>query len=282
MCKPLLATTLTLFLGLLSANAGLTEESLCVEPPEEEPCCCRDQECLCPCPPEVIPCIDAGPQAPRDVDRTLGSNPVTFAKAPPFQQTQLCDIHFHRLAEHKAAGFPTAPGEGEGYFCEGREPAAESAGEHHPGNGHCKGIQLGDSVEVHWVFTTCAVEPAPTLGSCFSPLCKNPQLRVEAKVFFLTDGYDGELDFATFASADDVALPAGEGAVEYLGSTTGPKFNNETSCSPFQVTWNVRPTCSPLRKETLDAWCKDNVFCEDHAHGVRELVTPLELRSGID
>lgn len=234
---------------------------------------------------EEIPCTHAGPQSPRDIDRTLGSNPVTFAEAPPFAEMQLCDIHFHRFAEHKAEGFPTMAGTGDhaGYACRGREPAAEGdVGDSRPGGGGCRGVRSGDSIEVHWVFTTCDVEPAPSLQSCFSPVCLNPQFRVEAKVFYLTDGEAGELDFGAFADAADIALPAAAGAVEYLGSTTGPAFNNETSCSPFQVTWNVRPTCSPLAKASLDTWCRDNVFRETKAHGVRPLVTPLGLRSRID
>lgn len=231
-------------------------------------------------------CVAAGPQSPRDIDRRSGENPVTFAKAPPFVDMNLCDIHFHRFAEHRAAGYPTQKGSGEhaGYVCQGREPAAETHAESEPGAGGCSNVALGDSIEVHWVFTTCDVEPGPGLDSCFSPVCTNPQLRVEAKVFYLSAlsaDEERELDFARFAATADATLPAAEGSVEYLGSTTGPSFNDE-ECSEFQVTWNVRPACSPLSFASLNAWCDDNVFREEDAHGVRELVSPLELLSKIE
>ena len=233
---------------------------------------------------DKIPCSDTGPQSPRDIGQIEGTNPVTFGKAPPFAEMQLCDIHFHRFAEHRAAGYPTRRGEGQhaGHVCEGTEPGAGKSDRESESGSGCDGVAAGDSVEVHWVFTTCDVEPAPTLNSCFSRGCTNPQLRVEAKVFYLTDGGAGALDFADFADPVDVALPPAAGAVEYLGSTTGPKFDNDTSCSALQVTWNVRPACSPLALVSLDAWCSDNVFRESDAHGVRPLVTPLELRSRID
>ncbi|MEM7353106.1 MAG: delta-class carbonic anhydrase [Acidobacteriota bacterium] len=230
---------------------------------------------------EEIPCTHAGPQAPRDISHTLGSNPVTFSTAPSFNQMQLCDIHFHRFAEHKGPGFSTKAGEGKhaGYACEGSTPPANDATS---GDNRCEGTRVGDSIEVHWVFTTCDVEPGPTLNSCFSPVCANPQVRVEAKVFHLTDGEEGELDFAHFANAGDIVLPNPAGAVQYMGSSTGAKYNNDSSCSPFQITWNVRPTCSPLSIASLDAWCGDNVFNENKAHDVRPLVTPLKLRSRIN
>jgi hypothetical protein len=69
--------------------------------------------------------------------------------------------------------------------------------------------------------------------------------------------------------------------VEYLGSTTGTAYDNETTCSPLQVTWSVRRDCRPLALESLDEWCRDNVFNEDHAHGVRTLVTVPGLLSQI-
>lgn len=225
---------------------------------------------------EAKTCSSAGPQAPRDIDQTAGSNPVTFSPAPPAGEMQLCDIHFHKFAEHKAHGYPTPAGDGGGYLCKGTEPGTAGKADH---DSACGGVVSGDTIEVHWVFTTCEVRPAPGLGSCFiEDVCENPQLRVEAQVFYLTDDSDA-LDFAGLAEGG--RLPSPQGAVEYLGSTTGPSFNDRT-CSPFQVTWNVRPTCDPLRLSSLGAWCGDNPFNEDHAHGVRELVTAPLLLSRID
>jgi hypothetical protein len=134
------------------------------------------------------------------------------------------------------------------------------------------------------VFTTCDVKPGPTLGSCFSDTCKDPQLRVEARVLYLTDDGSGA-DFASFSasSSGKVTLPEATKPVLYLGSTTGPTYN-DGSCSPFQVTWNVGSACMPLEIDSINNWCgKDrNPFEESHAHGVRRLVTEEALLSPIN
>ena len=75
--------------------------------------------------------------------------------------------------------------------------------------------------------------------------------------------------------------------VVFRGSTTGPGFNateeHDASCSPLQVTWSVRPQCGIINIDSLDAWCKgNNVFNENHAHGIRHLVTKPELLSPIN
>ena len=76
------------------------------------------------------------------------------------------------------------------------------------------------------------------------------------------------------------ALPDRTGAVQFLGSTTGPKYNNRT-CSPLKVNWSVSPKCNHLDINTLHKWCEGNIFKEDHAHGVRKLVTNPEFLSEI-
>jgi hypothetical protein len=67
--------------------------------------------------------------------------------------------------------------------------------------------------------------------------------------------------------------------VVYEGSTTGPSYSE--AGSPFQVTWSVRPNIVKVDIETVGEWCKDNVFDEDHAHGVRNLVINPSLLSPI-
>lgn len=93
------------------------------------------------------------------------------------------------------------------------------------------------------------------------------------------------LSFADFAYDGSVAnrlhqakaLPTGTGdPVVYHGSTTGPTYTQER-CSPLQVTWSVRPSCAKIDISSLNAWCAGNVFNENHAHGVRQLVTAPEL-----
>ena len=235
------------------------------------------------------PCSVAGPQSGRDVGSRAGTNEKSFAMAPASETMNLCNIHFHRSAEHKAEGYSTFVGEGKhgGYACNG-SAAPAAAGKAHDaameadekGPAGCLGIAPGDTVEVHWVYTTCDTGPGEGLGNCVSCPEKGRSLRVEARVFSL--GRDG-LDFAAFdylpdsSPAQPKALPEPHAPVAYLGSTTGTSFDDET-CSPFQVTWNVSTACSPLKISTLDLWCRkdgevNNVFGEDHAHGVRPLVT---------
>ena len=71
--------------------------------------------------------------------------------------------------------------------------------------------------------------------------------------------------------------------MEYLGSTTGSdKYGKAGNCSPLPVTWNVSQACAPLKISSVGDWCtKENVFKEDHAHGVRPLVNDAKLLSAI-
>jgi len=221
------------------------------------------------------PCKEAGPQSPRDIDRPAGTNPVDFAWAPPAAEMNLCNVHFHKFAEHKAAAYSVRMGTGDqaGFACAGHAPQEPGVGEDSPEEGPgCRAVAVGDTIEVHWVFTTCNVKPGPGLESCGS--CPNQRLRVETAIFYLTGEGGVGLDFAPPATA----------AVRYKGSTTGPKFNDE-NCSPAQVTWNVRRDCSPLRLASLNHWCENegkNVYKEDHGHGVRRLVEREALLSPIE
>ena len=228
-------------------------------------------------------CAGAGPQSPRDITSAAGSNPRVLSPAPASSQMNLCNIHFHQQAEHRGPGFSAGPAAGEhgGYQCNAGAATAPS------GDPVCESVRVGDTVEVHWVFTTCDVDPGPGLGSCLAANCSNPQLRVETQVFEVTS--EGGLDFDDFDYAasqtapfrQPQALPGGTGApVTYAGSTTGPSYSGEV-CSPLQVTWSVRPECAALNVESLGRWCESNPFEESQAHGVRELVTNPDLLSPI-
>jgi len=238
-------------------------------------------------------CVGFGPQTPRDIDSRSGENPRVFSTAPGYRQMNLCNIHFHVNAEHKAEDFSIYAGEGHdghggGYQCNdtGSLTAAELEA---PAENHCRGVRPGDTVEMHWVYSSCDVEPGEGLGSCLSETsCLNPDLRVETQVFLVVDD-PSAIDFADLAYDGNVvdgrhqakALPAGTGEpVVFLGSTTGPKYSEQT-CSPLQVTWSVRPRCAKLDLGSLSEWCKDNVFEENSAHGVRELVTDPGLLAEI-
>lgn len=237
-------------------------------------------------------CKGYGPQTPRDISSKAGTNARQFTLAPSASGMNLCNIHFHAQAEHKGPGFSTfaGPGENGGYQC--NETGSLSAAElEDPTGGHgaCHGVKPGDTIEVHWVHTSCDVAPGEGLGSCLSDKCANPQLRVETQVFLVVNDPKA-LKFSDFAlngaMVDGLhqakALPTGTGdPVVFGGSTTGPKFT-EQACSPLQVTWSVRPSCARIDVSSLHDWCKGNVFKEDHAHGVRQLVTSPELLAKIE
>ena len=235
-------------------------------------------------------CQGYGPQAPRDIDNLAGENNVSFATAPAADEMNLCNIHFHNNAEHKAKAFSIYAGEGDhghggGYQCTISKALTDQESEP-PVADVCHGLQPGDTVEVHWVHTTCTVRPGKGLGSCVSDACSNPNLRVETQVFTLVND-SSALDFHDLAYDGNRVnglhqakmIPSNTGKpVEYLGSTTGPKFTGQ-SCSPYQVTWSVRPHCAKLDINSLGEWCDSNVFEEDHAHGVRKLVVNPDLLS---
>jgi len=235
-----------------------------------------------------------GPQSPRDIDSANGSNNIAFNAAPAYTQMNLCNIHFHKNAEHKGGEFTKYAGNGDGhgylsgYQYSGQLTAAESASVDHEVCPSKHGsLYPGDTIEVHYVHSTAQIKPGPTLGSCFNDSIKNPQLRVETQVYVLVNdknaGDFGELTKHEKKSMLHQALniPNNTGtSVQYAGSTTGPAYNEKGS--PFQVTWSVRPKVAKVNIASVGKWCEGNVFDEDHAHGVRNLVMNPDLLSIID
>lgn len=235
-----------------------------------------------------------GPQSPRDIDAAAGNNQRAFGSAPSHTEMNLCNIHFHENAEHKGGEFTTYAGNGDGhgngtgFKFNGTLSAAELVQyDHKVGATEHGDLEPGDTIEVHYVYTTAQVNPGPTLGSCFSDAISNPQLRVETQVYVLVNDA-AALSFVHAAKLDVVGgvhqapnIPSNTGMpVLYDGSTTGPDYNEKGS--PFQVTWSVRPQVAKVSLGSVDTWLKDNVFDEDHAHGVRNLVTNPDLLSEID
>lgn len=244
-------------------------------------------------------CQSYGPQAPRDIDKLSGNNQHHFSLAPNYQSLNLCNIHFHTNAEHKAKDFSihavTSSDDGHGhsgqhdagYKCNMSTSLSKQELKQ-PKVNYCKGIKPGDTVEVHWVHTSCNTTPGEGLGSCVSKTCSNPDLRVESQVFTVVNDASA-MQFSDYAYQGNKvnglnqarSIPNTTGApVVFAGSTTGPKYTDQ-QCSPYQVTWSVRPQCAKLDINSLSDWCKDNVFKENHAHGVRKLVDNPTLLSKI-
>ncbi|MBA5637047.1 hypothetical protein H3H37_08260 [Duganella sp. LX20W] len=224
-----------------------------------------------------------GPQSPRDLNAKGGSNRRVFNAAPAASKMNLCNIHIHKNAEHKGGEF-TLPSDA-GFKYAGKLTPAEAKpldaevcpSEH-------GGLQVGDTIELHYVHSTAQVTPGPTLNACLSEADSNPQLRVEAQVLVLVNDAKAA-DFAELTKTGEVNgyqqaehIPKHTGRpIQYAGSTTGPSYNEKGS--PLQVTWSVRPKVLKVNAESVGAWCKANVFKEDHAHGVRNLVTDDKLLS---
>ncbi|MDH5694326.1 MAG: delta-class carbonic anhydrase, partial [Gammaproteobacteria bacterium] len=95
-------------------------------------------------------CEGFGPQTPRDIDSKKGTNPQIFSVAPGYKKMNLCNIHFHNNAEHKAKDFAIYAGEGDhghggGYQCgmskklskKELEPTKDEV---------CKGLKPGDTI----------------------------------------------------------------------------------------------------------------------------------------
>ena len=234
-----------------------------------------------------------GPQAPRDIDSLAGNNKRFFSASPASTEMNLCNIHFHKNAEHKGGEFTeyAGNGNGHGYQSGYRYSGKLKDSESQPlGHDVCPSehsvLNVGDTIEVHYVYSTAMVKPGPTLGSCLSDSIKNPQLRVETQVYVLVND-NKALDFVTLSKFEEkngfyqaVNIPSNTGnPVRYAGSTTGPGYNEKAS--PFQVTWSVRPNVAKVNIETVGNWCKGNIFKEDHAHGVRNLVVNQDLLSEI-
>ena len=148
------------------------------------------------------------------------------------------------------------------------------------------GLNAGDTIEVHYVYSSAQVTPGATLGACLNESITNPQLRVESQVMVLVNDAKAA-DFGKLTQIDvrngyqqAINLPNNSGKpVQYAGSTTGPSYNEKGS--PFQVSWSVRPKVLKVNAQSVGEWCKGNVFKEDHAHGVRNLVTDPALLSKI-
>ncbi len=234
-----------------------------------------------------------GPQSPRDIDSKTGTNARLFGLAPTSNKMNLCNIHFHKNAEHKGGEFTTYAGNGDGhgnlsgYKYSGELSAVEARAVHSEICPSKHGaLSTGDTIEVHYVYSTADVKPGATLNSCLSKSIKNPQLRVETQVYVLVND-DKALDFAKLtaygkkdARYQALNIPTNTGLpIQYAGSTTGPGYNEKGS--PFQVTWSVRPKVAKVNIKTVGQWCKGNDFKENHAHGVRNLVQNPALLSKI-
>lgn len=233
-----------------------------------------------------------GPQSPRDIDAIKGNNNIVFTSAPRSQEMNLCNLHFHKNAEHKGGQFTAFAGNGDG---KGYRSGYKYSGDkltklelapvsYDVCPSEHSQLYPGDTIEVHYVYSSAQVSPGYTLEACFNDSIKNPQLRVETQVYVLVN----DKKSANFTKLTKhkkkngfhqaINIPNNTGTpVQYAGSTTGPDYNENGS--PYQVTWSVRPNVSKVNIKSVARWCKGNSFNENHAHGVRNLVINPDLLS---
>ena len=234
-----------------------------------------------------------GPQSPRDLDQLEGENSRIFGEAPSSTEMNLCNIHFHEGAEHRGGDFTTFAGNGDGngfgtgFLFDGELVGREARRFRFPvcqdENGF---LETGDTIELHYVYSSALVEPGPGLSSCISPSISNPQLRVEAQVMVMVNDRNAA-DFRELTKIETVDgffqavnIPRDTGfPTKYAGSTTGPSFN--TQGSPLQVSWAVRPRVLRVDIASVARWCASNPFDESAAQGVRNLVINPDLLSEV-
>ncbi|MDQ7084346.1 MAG: delta-class carbonic anhydrase [Sulfurovum sp.] len=236
---------------------------------------------------------DVGAQSPRNIDVLRGSNLKATVTAPASTEMYLCDIHFHKNAEHKGGEFTTYAGNGnaEGYGTGYKYSGTLTEEEKMPSviEDKANTLSSGDTIEVHYVYSGNAYASLGNgLGTCFGDVVKGtqPLLRVETQVYVLVSD-ETALDFKDLTKVSMVNgryqaenIPSDTGTpIEYEGSTTGPGYN--TTVSPYQVTWRVRPNIAKVNITTVGEWLNDNNFEEHYAHAVRNLVLNTDLLSDI-
>lgn len=256
--------------------------------------------------PATTQCSAAGPQSPRDLTSETGTNTHAFALAPPAAGMNLCNIHFHKGAEHSAnvgvnEGFSTladtSKGYERGFVCNGTQTTDAQLAQLPEDPTGCEGVKVGDTIEVHWVYSSCDVTPGKGLGSCVKE-GSTCQLRVESQVFLLINDQQPSTDpFTNFANYDYRGKAGTDGRHQtwrlppnmgnrvmsvYRGSTTNPAYDSDNACSPLEVTWAVRSNCQQLGLMSLHNWCRSNIFQEKEGHAPRMIVTKPELLSTID
>ncbi len=215
-------------------------------------------------------CVGYGPQTPRDISSPAGANTRLFTFAPAASRMNLCNLHTHTNAEHKGPGFAISAGSGKygGWKCNETGDLTEAELAVPDGDAAYEGVKPGDTIEVHWVYSSCDVTPGKGLGSCLSDACANPQLRVEAQVFLVVNDPNA-LDFGDFAYAGNVvgglhqakSLPTGAGdPVTFLAPRASARPSRPPgACDrPAQSSTSTRSTdgrrtATSLRRNTRTA-----------------------------
>ena len=242
--------------------------------------------------PPKLACGAAEVQSPRDVSvgapgtrSTRGIPPISAASI-----TQMVHVntHFHLGAEHKSAGQydnmppsnvntnPTGEEGHElrpGWFCatDALTPQQKARYEF----AACEGVEVGNTYEIHSVWSTGGATIADGLGGAFART-NNANVAVQGQVFVVVNDDSPGLASQNLANGWDSQLALAD-SVKYYGSTTGTSFDNEF-CSPYAISWHVDRKCHLVGASSFDKMCADlkalGLKKDLMPHSSRELVKP--------
>ena len=234
---------------------------------------------------EFVACRDAREQAPIDVSATaamgaMASETWKRAMVNDVRGMVLVNVHFHVPAEHRSEGeYSTREVSETGFSCDEDATPRTDGEASSDAFAHCENVALGDTVELHWVYSTGGergAEISDGLGSAFATQ-RNPLIVVRAQVFRVTNGGDGAYDDDAKSLLSGWNASIVTDALQYIGSTTGSKYDSIDKCSPYAVTWHVDRKCHDISARKIDEMCgemkRTYSMTEDiRAHESRELV----------
>ena len=251
--------------------------------------------------PAPLACADAQPQSPRDVSPSYSSGTLK-AKAAAYDGSVSAlthvNTHYHLGAEHKSSGqydkLHTTTGRkllsGEteyGFYCDNVAAVAAltTAQKTEYDWQYCKETEVGKTYELHYVYSSGGKKIGDGLGGAFA-VQNNPTVVVRGQVFHVVN--DATYDLPSGSNLMDGMLQSFPGSstttlslsdvTVYAGSTTGRSYNNDDSCSPYQINWQVDQKCRLISAKSFDAMCKKmkeeyDMSADTHPHQSRDLVS---------
>lgn len=220
----------------------------------------------------------------------------------PYFEMGMCpvNVHWHLGAEHYSAGEFDESGTGPsdvnherllageerlGFQCKHYDENDSKFTEHYEWK-HCKGMEVGQTYEVHWPHS--AAGACGTLNQYQTPFydgvfCRDDvitdtasQIGVQAQVFTIVN--DESYYYPDLMRGMIVDGEKGADVAKYTGSTTGTSRNNEICSQYTPITWQVDRKCHMVSASTFDKMCadmkaqRDDMSDDLYAHGSRELV----------
>jgi hypothetical protein len=253
--------------------------------------------------PAPLACSTAQPQSPKDVSSTFTGSKAPRAVAVDEAVTGLTHVntHYHLGAEHKSAGqydkqHDTSHSHARrllsaeteyGYYCDDVAwvQGLTTAQKTDYNWQYCENTHVGKTYEMHWVYSSGGEgDLSAGLGGAFDSQ-NNPKVTVRAQVYHIvndntydrSDLLDG-WDVAAIQATIDDATTANDDPVTYSGSTTGRSYNNDDSCSPYQINWQVDRVCRRISAKSFDDMCKKmkeqyGMDADAEPHSSRDLVS---------